>query len=554
MKLNKIMLTLLSVCTIASNPMMAYAKDHNETIDAQEPPNIILIVADDLGWTDLSRYGSEIQTPNIDLIAHEGIQFTDFHASVSCSPTRTMLLTGVDNHQAGMGNMSELLTEAQRGQPGYEGYINKDVVTLSEVLKNNNYNTYMAGKWHLGHQQTNWPYARGFERSFSTLEAGGSHWSDMTGLLAEIQETSTYVRDNKQLTELPRSFYSTTAYTDELMTYIREGKRNNKPFFGYLAFTAPHDPLHAPEPWLSEYEGVYDSGYEVLKAQRIKNSKKLGLISQDAPEPEMHPVVTPWKQLSKEQKMIETKAMETYAGMISNMDYNVGRLQRFLKDINEYDNTIFVFMSDNGANPWFSEEYPGNRGSSFLAQFDNSLENIGQPMSHYAYGAGWASASNGPLDRFKMTVSEGGIRVPLLISGPGINKRDDINGSFAYVTDLMPTLLDYANAKHPDTFNGRDVIDMQGKSMRQMLEGKKESVHSDSDVTSGEMRFGRWTRLGDFKAAMIPKPYGDGQWKLFNLVNDPGETNDLSKQYPQKLQQLTQEWDKYAERVGVIGK
>ncbi len=552
MKLNKVLFAILSLTAI-NKPLYANTQPNENASQLNQPPNIVLIVADDLGWTDLSSYGSEIKTPNIDQIANEGIQFTSFYASVSCSPTRAMLLTSVDNHQAGIGNMSELLTDAQRGKPGYEGHLNSQVITLPEVLKDNGYNTYMAGKWHLGHHQENWPYARGFERSFSMLNGGASHWSDMYGLLADVEEKATYVRDNNELKTLPKNFYSTTAYTDELIKYIREGRENKKPFFAYLAFTAPHDPLHAPEPWLSEYKGYYNEGYESLKKARIDSTKKLGLINDKAPNTKMLPMVTPWNKLPKEQKKIETKAMETYAGMVSNMDYNVGRLKDFLSDINEYDNTIFIFMSDNGANPWYSDDYPGNKGSSFMAQFDNSAKNIGHPMSHYAYGTGWASASNGPLDRFKMTVGEGGIRVPLLISGTGIKESNTPNNSFLYVTDIMPTILDYANIKKPTTHGENKILEMQGKSMKPLLEGKEESIHAKSDVFYGEMGLkGKWARSGDFKAAMQPKPFGDAVWKLFNVAEDPGETTDISRKYPKKLEFLMTEWNAYAERVGVI--
>ncbi|MBE7215285.1 arylsulfatase [Shewanella benthica] len=552
MRINNILFAIFSLTAI-NNPLYASTQPDNNLSQMKQPPNIVLIVADDLGWSDLSSYGSEIKTPNIDNIAYEGIQFTSFYASVSCSPTRAMLMTSVDNHQAGIGNMSELLTDVQRGKPGYEGHLNNQVVTLPEVLKYNGYNTYMAGKWHLGHNKEHWPYARGFERSFSMLNGGASHWDDMYGLLADVEEKATYVRDNNELKTLPKNFYSTTAYTDEIIKYIREGRKNEKPFFAYLAFTAPHDPLHVPEPWLSEYKGYYDEGYQSLKTARINSDKKLGLINNEAPNAKMHPMVTPWNKLTKEQKKIETKAMETYAGMISNMDYNVGRLKDFLSDINEYDNTIFIFMSDNGANPWYSDDYPVNKGSSFMAQFDNSANNIGHPMSHYAYGIGWASASNGPLDRFKMTVGEGGIRVPLLISGAGINESTTPNNSFIYVTDIMPTVLDYANIKNTVTHGNGKVLGMQGKSIRSHLEGKEEIIHPESDVFCGEMGLkGKWARSGDFKAAMQPKPFGDGVWKLFNISDDPGETIDISKKYPKKLQFLMKEWNAYAEHVGVI--
>ena len=358
---------------------------------ADQRPNILLVMADDMGWTDIGSFGSEIETPNLDVLAQQGVIFTDFHVSVSCSPTRSMLLSGTDNHIAGLGNMGEMIAPEQRGKPGYEGYLNKRVVSLAEVLQSDGYHTYMAGKWHLGKEPDYWPYARGFERSFSMLFGGASYWSDMFGMLAVHKEIADYVKDDKKLDSLPKDFYATRSYTDFLIESIRKNQGDDKPFFAYLAFTTPHDPLHVPEPWLSKYRGRYDDGYEVLKAQRAAAAKQRDLISDRAPmpkryHPELYEWVTAWDSLTREQQALESRAMEVYAGMVNNMDYHFGRVVKFLKDIGEYKNTIVIFLSDNGPNPWYSEEYPGNRGSKWFAQFDNSIDNIGHPMSHYAYG------------------------------------------------------------------------------------------------------------------------------------------------------------------------
>jgi arylsulfatase len=238
----------------------------SQAVATDQRPNILLVVVDDLGWTDLGSFGSEIETPNLDVLAKQGVKFTSFYTSVSCSPTRSMLLTGTDNHIAGLGNMAELLTPEQRGKPGYEGHLNDRVVTLPEVLRASGYHTYMAGKWHLGHEPKNFPHARGFERSFSMLFGGASYWSDMSGLMSPHEEIAEYVLDDKRLKELPKDFYATRSYSDFLIESIRDNQSDGQPFLAYLAFTAPHDPLHVPEPWLSQYRGNYDDGYEVLKA------------------------------------------------------------------------------------------------------------------------------------------------------------------------------------------------------------------------------------------------------------------------------------------------
>ncbi len=518
---------------------------------SDQRPNILLVVADDMGWTDLGSFGSEIETPNLDALAQRGVKFTDFYVSVSCSPTRSMLLSGTDNHIAGLGNMGELLTPVQRGKPGYEGHLNNRVVSLAEVLRAGGYHTSMAGKWHLGHEPEHFPHARGFERSFSMLFGGASYWSDMFGMMAEQEEIAEYVLDEKRLTELPKDFYATRSYTDFLIESIRENRGDGKPFLAYLAFTTPHDPLHVPEPWLSKYRGKYNDGYGVLKANRARAAKRMGLVSANAQMPERYPMLKAWDSLSKGQQALESRAMEVYAGMVNNMDYHFGRVVKFLKDIGEYENTIVIFLSDNGPNPWYSEDYPGNSGSKWFAQFDNNIENLGHPMSHYAYGMGWGSASSGPLDLFKMTVAEGGIRSPMLIAGPGVKGGRQVN-TFAYVWDVMPTILELAGIPHPKKYRGRQVESMRGKSLRGVLTGSTKTVYAAKDLVGGELLNGKWMRQGDYKAVSVAPPYGSGNWQLYNVVNDPGETRDLAKEQPEKMKKLRAAWDGYATDVGVV--
>jgi arylsulfatase len=550
MKANKIGLILLSLLVLLL--IGCERQQANQSIaPAEQRPNILLVMVDDMGWTDLGSFGSEIETPNLDALAQRGVKFTDFHASVSCSPTRSMLLSGTDNHIAGLGNMGEMLKPEQRGKPGYEGYLNDRIVSLAEVLRTGGYHTYMAGKWHLGHNPENFPHARGFDRSFSMLLGGASYWSDMFGMLAEHEEVAEYVIDDKRLDKLPKDFYATRSYTDFLIESIRQNKSDGKPFLAYLAFTSPHDPMHVPEPWLSKYRGRYNDGYEVLKAQRTAAAKQMGLVSDNAPMPPRYPMVKAWDTLTKEQQALESRGMEVYAGMVNNMDYHFGRVINFLKDIGEYDNTIVIFLSDNGPNPWYSEDYPGNRGSEWYAQFDNSVENLGYPMSHYAYGIGWGSASAGPLDLFKMTVGEGGIRVPLVIAGPGVKGGQQVN-SFSYVWDLMPTILELAGVSHPEQYQGRQVERMRGKSLKGVLNGTAQKVYTEEDFVGGEMQNGKWMRQGNYKALSVAPPYGSGDWALYHIVDDPGETRDLATVQPEILEQLQMAWDRYAKDVGVV--
>jgi len=521
---------------------------------AADRPNILLIMADDLGYTDIGSFGGEIETRHIDAIAAKGVRFSSFHTSVSCSPTRSMLMSGTDNHIAGLGNMSELLTPEQKGKPGYEGHLNDRVVTLAEVLREGGYHTYMAGKWHLGDEPEHFPYARGFGRSFTMLQGGGSHWDDMTGLQAAIQPIAKYVIDDKELDELPKDFYSSRSYADFLIDAIRENRGDGKPFLAYFAPTAAHDPVHVPEPWLSKYRGRYNTGYEALKSDRIANAKRLGLVPKNAPAPGLHPKTTPWASLSKDKKALESRTMEAYAGMIENLDYHVGRIITFLKDIGEYNNTVIIFTSDNGPNPLTSEEYPGNTGSEWMKQFDNSLDNIGRRGSFVGIGLGWASASAGPLDYFKLTTGEGGIRTPLIIAGPGVKGARQVD-AFSYVTDIMPTVLELAGLEHPKTYRGRQVERMRGRSLVSVMSGDADSAHVGETPIGGEMIGGKWMRKGDYKAVLVSKAgfaFGEGVWKLYDVKTDPGETTDLAAKYPMVFEELKSAWDKYAADVGVV--
>ncbi len=538
-------LSVIAILMLVLGPIQFHAEA------AEQRPNFLLVVADDMGWTDLGSFGSEIETPNLDALAQGGVTFTDFHVSVSCSPTRSMLLSGTDNHLAGLGTMGELITPEKRGKPGYEGYLNNRVVSLAEVLRKGGYHTYMAGKWHLGHEPEHYPHARGFERSFSMLFGGASYWSDMFGLLAQQEEIAKYVRDNKELDSLPQDFYATRSYTDFLIDAIRSNRGDGQPFLAYLAFTVPHDPLHVPEPWLSMYRGDYDDGYEVLKEKRAARARQLGLVPESAQTPARHQMVRPWDSLTEEQRAHESRAMEVYAGMVNNMDYHLGRVVEFLRDLGEYENTVIIFFSDNGTNPWFSEDYPGNRGSEFMAQFDNSIDNLGHPMSHYAYGTGWSSAGAGPLDLFKMTVGEGGIRSPLIVSGPEIKGGRRVD-AFSYVTDIMPTMLEMAGIEHPREYRGRDVERMRGKSIVGVLSGARSEVYGPDARVGGEMQDGKWMRQGDFKAVSVAPPYGTGTWELYNLAEDPGETRNLANDRRETLDQLVQAWRGYADDVGVV--
>lgn len=517
---------------------------------ADDRPNVLLVMADDMGWSDIGSYGGEIDTPNLDALAEAGMMFTDFHASVSCSPTRAMLMSGNDNHIAGLGTMSEMLVENQRGEPGYEGHLNDRVASMAEVLRDAGYDTIMSGKWHLGHDEGTLPFDRGFNSTFTMLVGGASHWDDRLGILPD-DDPAPYAMNGKKIETLPEDFYSSRSYADRLIDEIRVRRDDDRPFLAYLAFTAPHDPVHVPEPWLSKYAGRYDDGYEVLKKARWTKAKEMSLVSSDAPMPGLLPFVKHWSELPEEDKAMEKRGMEVYAGMIENMDYHYGRVISFLADIGELDNTIIIFLSDNGSNPFYSADYPGAGNPEFVAQFDHSLKNIGHPGSNFAYGPGFASGSSGPLDYFKQTVGEGGIRVPLIMAGPGIPK-DQKTDAFAYVWDILPTLLDMTGAGYPAERNGIELDQPRGRSMKPLFAGTSNEIYGPEDMISGEMAGGKWTRQRSFKAVSVPAPYGDGKWRLYNVDKDPGETTDLAANMPDLLDSLKAAWSDYSKEVGVV--
>ena len=506
-------------------------------------PNILLIVADDLGYSDIGSFGGEIATPSLDNLANEGLQLTNFHVLPSCSPTRSVLLSGMDNHRAGLGTMGELKTPKMEGHPGYAGYLNFEVAALPEVLKAGGYHTYMAGKWHLGSEEKTSPHARGFEETFILAPGGGSHWSDQKPL--SPPQTMVYRRNGKPVTSLPEDFYSTKYYTDVLLQFIDQDKKDGKPFFAYLSYTAPHDPLHAPKAYIEKYKGKYDEGWDALRAKRLQRLMDLGIVNKDAtPFPRL-PSVKAWDQMSLEERREAARDMEVYAAMIDYMDEQIRRVFDYLKEIGEYENTLIVFFSDNGANGAPRTAYPGQT-EEFLRSFDNSLENRGLRNSFIEPGSGWAQVSMVPSRMFKAFTSEGGIKSPLIVKLPGkMAKAGTMNHSFLHVRDIMPTIVELSGVALAGQFQGRTVRPMQGRSVLDMFAGKAESPYAGAGQVGYELFGLKAFFVGDWKILRMPKPFGTGEWELFNLRQDPAEMIDLGKQHPRKLEEMTTLWERY---------
>ena len=515
-------------------------------------PNILLIVADDMGYSDIGSFGSEIATPTLDSLAEEGLQLTNFHVLPTCSPSRSVLLSGVDNHKAGLGTMGEITTPEMDGVAGYEGYLNFDVATLPETLKAEGYHTYMVGKWHLGHDAKTSPYARGFEETFILVPGGGSHWSDRKPITPAADQVMTYQQNGKPVDSLPEDFYSTKNYTDNVLQWLDKNQGDGKPFFAYLAYTAPHDPLHAPKEYIDKYKGMYDGGWDELREKRFQALKDLGILDKDTkPFPRLSSVKA-WNELPSDEQKAAARDMEVYAAMIDYLDEQVLRLFDHLKETGEYDNTMIIFISDNGANGNPAAAYPGQT-EEYMNSFDNSLKNRGLPNSLIDPGPGWAQASMAPSRLFKGVTAEGGIKAPMLVKLPGtMANAGKMNHSFFHIRDIMPTLLDMANVSHKEEINGRKVIPMDGSSVLDLFTGEVTTPYVGANQVGYEL-FGLKAYIdGDWKVLWMPKPLGKGDWELFNIKDDPAELRDLSAENPQKLKLLVSKWEQYKEENGVL--
>jgi arylsulfatase len=513
-------------------------------------PNVLLVVADDLGYSDIGSFGGEIATPTLDALAKEGLQLTNFHVLPSCSPSRSVLLSGVDNHRAGVGTMGEIKTPEMEGVPGYAGYLNFEVAALPEVLKASGYHTYMAGKWHLGHETETNPYARGFEETFALLPGGGSHWNDRRPL--SPPQTMIYWRNDQVVEELPEDFYSTRYYTDLLLQWIGQYHGDGKPFFAYLSYTAPHDPLHAPQEYSDKYKGKYDDGWDALSEKRLQRLVDLGIMPGDVtPFPRL-PSVAAWEELTTEERHEASRDMEVYAAMVDYMDEQIERVFDYLKEIGEYDNTMIIFFSDNGANGFRPTAYPVQT-EEYLDSFDNSLENRGLKNSFIDMGPGWAQASMSPSRMFKAFTSEGGIRSPFLVKLPGaMSNAGTMNHSFFHIRDIMPTILELASATHSREFQGREVRPMQGKSVLDFWKGEVSSPYDGADQIGYELFGLKAFIAGDWKILWMPEPFGKGEWELFNLETDPAEMNDLSERDQGRVASMVAMWEQYKNDNGVL--
>jgi arylsulfatase A-like enzyme len=518
--------------------LAACAAPGEEGATDRRPPNILLIVADDLGYADLGVHGSSIRTPNIDRLASEGVLFTQFHAGPSCAPARAMLLTGNNNHVAGMGRQNTFI----EGLPGYENRITERVAPLPRLLSEAGYHTSIAGKWHLGNNLDEAPPSVGFERSWIMVHGAGSHY-DATGF---FDGGSTYLADGVEVA-WPDGAYSTELYTDRILSFMDEALAQDRPFFAFASYTSPHWPLQVPEAYLDRYAGMYDEGYDVWRARNFERLRSAGIVPESWELPPRNPAITPWDELDPDLAAYYTRGMELYAAMVENLDHHVGRIVEWLKEQGEYEHTLVVFLSDNGApiRDWWN----GGEAHEYIrAHYDNAPERMGRPGSWVSYGAGWGEAGSAPFSRLKTYTREGGLVAPLVMRGPGVETPRRIEGAYATAMDLAPTLLEVAGARYPDDGTVRPML---GESMNALLSGASDRVHDDTYVTTVYHAGRAYVRMGRWKLVSLDPPFDESKMELFDVIADPGETRDLRGSEPERYADMLALWRSERARLGI---
>lgn len=506
-----------------------------------EKPNFVILLIDDAALMDLGVYGGEAATPNIDALAGTGAMFTQYRSSPLCSPSRAMLLTGVDNHRTGISTIPEVLPPEHVGKPGYTMSLEPGVTTLAARLKPLGYRTLMTGKWHLGSGKGDLPDSHGFDRSFALDASGADNWEDKSYM--PFYAEAPWYEDGKA-SALPEDFYSSAFIVDKMIEYIGEDP-SDAPFLAYLGFQAIHIPVQAPAEFTANYLETYRDGWEALQVRRWQRAQEIGLVPEGAAQPALHPDLRNWDDLSEKQQRLFAARMAVNAGMLEAMDHHIGRLVDYLKASGTYENTVFIVTSDNGPEPSSAED---PRFETWLSAngYHVGIDGIGEKGSYGFIGPEFASAASSPSYLFKFFVSEGGLRVPLIMSGPGIAPgRVD---AFAMVTDVTPTLLDMAGAGPAP----EGSISIDGRSLLPILSGAAPAVYTPEDAIGIEVSGNAALYKGPWKITRNLAPWGDGQWRLFNLEADPGETRDMSADQPEIFKQLQSDYAAYAARVGVL--
>ena len=537
-------------------PWASAARAAPDTVPAASPrgarPNIVFVLIDDAGFSDFGSYGSEIATPNIDTIAKSGVRFTNFHTASTCESSRMILHSGVDNHRAGAGTLQVTIADNQRGMPGYEGYLSGNVHSLGQLLHDGGYATYFAGKWNIGQGLARAPGTRGWDRYMSLENTGADNYE--AKVYAPFNLEATWLEDGHVAT-LPKDFYSSRYYADKLIQFIDEGRqagRQDKPFMALLSFQAVHSPLQAPDPDIEKYLHRYDSGWDRIRVERYERQVAMGLVPGGLTLPVSVHAKT-WSGLSEADRGMYAKKMAVFAGMLDAADQEVGRLREHLRQIGQLDHTVFIVMSDNGADAYDLSQL--NLPFKLWYRVNDKLgyDTLGQRGSYVHYGQDWAAVSNTPFRDFKGTSAEGGMRVPFIISYPGHTKPGGIANGFAYATDVLPTVLDVAGIPMPgDDYHGSRLIRPTGTSLIPYLEGRQPTIHTADETTGFEGTGGQALFKGDYKLMRNGLPVDDGGWHLYRIVDDPVEAHDLATQQPDRVQDMLADVQTYNARNGVV--
>lgn len=515
-------------------------------------PNVLLILNDDMGYSDIGSYGGEIDTPHLDSLASDGVRFSQFYNTARCSPSRASLLTGLHPHQTGIG----ILTY-DNGPEGYPGDLNDQCVTMAEVLKGNGYQTYMSGKWHIAKSlkepSNNWPLQRGFDEFYGTIIGAGGFY-----------DPNTLTRGNENIeheAQEDEDFYYTDAISNQAVQYIKDHVETNsdKPFFQYVAYTAPHWPLHAKEEDIKKYKGRFDKGWDELREERLQRLIDAGILDESWALTDRDPTEPAWEDAEDKEWLL--RCMEVYAAQIDNMDQGIGRIKQALEDTGELDNTIIIFLSDNGA---CAEDIPVDVTKeemvdqlSIAKEFTRDGEKVifgndtsimpGPENTYQSYGVPWANVSNTPFKLYKHWVHEGGIATPLIVHWPeGIKEKGTINHTPGQLTDIMATIVDITGAAYPSSYDGEDILPMEGKSLVPALDN---GTMEDKPLFwehegNAAVRFGKWKLVKEYP----------GDWELFDMEADRTELNDLSEQYPDKVKDMTTQYEAWAERCHVVSR
>jgi len=509
---------------------------------SQSKPNIVLILIDDSGLMDLGAFGGEARTPNIDKLATDGLMFTNMHASPVCAPSRAMLMTGTDSHLAGVSNLPEFLDEEYQTKPGYEGVLNDRVQTIATRLKEANYNTYMTGKWHLGHDEKTLPSKRGFDRTFILGGSGASNY-DNQGYLP-MKPIAHWYADGKEA-ELPEDFYSSKTYIDKTIEFHEAEPKKDNPFFSYIAFQAIHAPIQAPKEFVDHYKEIYKEGWNKLRQKRFEKAKQVGFIPENAQFLDIFPQFKKWEELSEKEKEQHSTNMAVTAGMLEAMDYHIGRYIEYLTKKGLIENTIFIVTSDNGPDGAdYTQGLIWAKRNGYHTDFD---KNGGKGFFGFI-GPEFANAVSSPFSYFKYYTGEGGLRVPLILSGKNIPKNQRTN-TFCFFTDIAPTIYDLVGLS---TTANEGYAPITGKSMFPHINNPSVPVYATNEGVGLEAAASSAYFLNGYKIVKNNIPLGDMQWHLYNLKDDPSELNDLAQKEPERFQKMLAAYEAYAKNVGVL--